>query len=70
MKPEFSEEDLKFIHYLGEAKDFQEAEGIVADFREVNRVSRSVLRKRCKLRVSGRKAGKLVRELFLTGGDI
>jgi hypothetical protein len=69
LKPEFPEEDLTFVHYLGEAEDFQEAEGIVADFREVNRVSRSFFRKRCKLRVSGRKAGELVRELFLTGDN-
>ena len=69
LRPKFSDEDLKFVRYLGEAEDFQEAAGNVADFREVNRVSHSFLRKRCKLRVSGRKAGELVRKLFLTGSS-
>ena len=67
LRSNFSEEDLKFVRYLGEAEDFQEAAGTVADFREINRVSRSFLRKRCKLRVSGRKAGELLRDLFITG---
>jgi hypothetical protein len=64
LRPSFAAEDLKFVRYLGEADDFQDAANQVADFREVNRTTRSFLRKRCRLRVSGRKAGQLVKELF------
>ena len=65
LRPSLLEEDLKFIRYLGEAEDFQEAEDNVATFRDANRGTRSFLRKRWKLRVSGRKAGKVARQLFL-----
>ena len=64
--PKFLEEDLKFIRYLGEAEDFQEAEATVSEFRGANQWTRSFCRNRFKLRVSGRKAGRLVRDLFMT----
>jgi len=69
LKPGFFDEDLKFIRYLADAEDFQEAEGNVADFRHANRWNRGFLRSRCKLRVSGRKAGKVVRQLFLISSN-
>src|SRR5579859_5195989 len=58
-------EDLKFIRHLGDSEDFQEAEATLSEFRGANRWSRNFLRTRCRLRVSGRKAGKLIRDLFL-----
>ena len=59
-------DDLKFVRHLGEAEDFQEAEATLSEFRGANRWSRNFWRNRCRLRVSGRKAGKLIRDLFLT----
>jgi len=64
--PSCWKEDLKFVRHLGDAEDFQEAEATLSEFRGANRWSRSFWRNRCKLRVSGRKAGKLARELFST----
>ncbi len=63
--PKYFADDLKLIRYLGEAEDFQEAAACVADFRDSNNSRRGFLRARCKLRVSGRKAGKLVRQIFI-----
>ena len=60
----FSHEDLKFIHHLGEAEDYQEAEATVSEFRGANVWSRGFWRHHCRLRVSGRKAGRLVKRLF------
>ena len=60
----FFEEDLKFVRYLGEAEDFREAAETVADFRDRNSGWRGFWRKRLKLRVSGRKAAQLARQLF------
>ena len=59
-------EDLKFIRNLGDAEDFQEAEATLSEFRGANRWSRNFLRNQCRLRVSGRKAGRLIRDLLLT----
>ena len=64
LNPNYFSRDFKFIRYLGEAADFQEAEASVADFRDANVASPSFWRTRCKIRVSGRKAGRLVRLLF------
>jgi len=60
----FSQDDLKFIRHLGEAEDYQEAEATVSEFRGSNVWSRNFWRHRCRLRVSGRKAGRLVKRLF------
>lgn len=59
-------EDLKFIRHLGDAEDFQEAEATLSEFRGANRWSRNFLRNQCRLRVSGRRAGRLIRDLLLT----
>src|ERR1043166_5537121 len=64
LSPDFSAEDLKFIRSLGEAEDFGEAEASVSEFRVANLWTRSFWRSRCRLRGSGAKAGKLVRQLF------
>jgi len=66
--PKFSHQDLKFVRYLGDAEDFQEAEATVSEFRGINRWGGGLWRKVLRFRVSGRKAGKLVRELYpMTG---
>jgi len=62
--PSYFDQDFKFIRYLAEATDFREAEASVADFRDANVANPSFWRTRCKIRVSGRKAGRLVRLLF------
>jgi hypothetical protein len=62
-KPDFLSEDLKFIRFLGESEGFQEAQDCVADFRGTTRASRNILWRWCRIRVSGRKAGKLARRL-------
>jgi hypothetical protein len=64
LNPDYFDEDFKFIQYLGEATDFREAEVSVADFRSGGVGNLSFWRNRCKIRVSGRKAGRLVRQLF------
>lgn len=64
--PHYWGEDLKFVRHLGDAEDFQEAEATLSEFRGANRWSRNFLRNRCKLRVSGRRAGKLIRDLYRT----
>jgi hypothetical protein len=63
--PSFSAEDMKFIRSLGEAEDFQEAEATLSEFRGANRWARNFWRGRCKLRVSGKRAGRLIRELYM-----
>jgi len=57
-------EDLKFIRYLGQATDLQEANACIADFQDSNNVSRNFWRSRVKIRMSGRKATELARQLF------
>lgn len=62
--PAFFAEDLKFIFYLGQATDFWEANASVADFQDSNAARRSFWRSRLKIRVSGRKATELARQMF------
>ncbi|MGH7971781.1 MAG: hypothetical protein ACREIC_23965, partial [Limisphaerales bacterium] len=68
--PKFSHEDVKFVRYLGEAEDFQEAEATVSEFRGASRWGRSLWRNVLRFRVSGRKAGRLVRELYPIVGKL
>ena len=68
--PSCWDEDLKFVRHLGDAEDFQEAEATLSEFRGANSWSRSFWRNRCRLRVSGRKAGTLIRDLFLTSDPV
>ena len=58
----FFANDLKFIGHLGQATDLQEANATAADFQDSTR--RSFWRSRLKIRVSGRKASELARQLF------
>lgn len=60
----FFAEDLKFIHGLGESTDLDEVRVELLDFQDFNFASRFRLRARLKLRVSGRKAHELAKNLF------
>jgi|GEM_PF-1187646 hypothetical protein len=63
---DFFFEDLKFIEALGVAVDSKEVRADAANFRDVNRHGRGFLRTAWRLRVSGRKAMRMGRELFST----
>ena len=69
LNPAFFSEDLKFIHYLSEAQDYREAAASVADFRDANLSRANGLRRRLRIRLSGRKAGRLVRRMFIDSLD-
>lgn len=60
----FFAEDFKFIRYLGAATDLQEAAVDLLNFRDVNLGKRGFWRTDLRIRVSGRKASRLVHELF------
>ena len=64
LAPDFFAEDFKFIHYLGAAAGVRDADVDVLNFRDVNLGKPSFWRTGWKIRVSGRKASRLVRELF------
>jgi hypothetical protein len=64
LMPKLFTEDLKFIMTLGTASDAWEAHKFVLAFHDTNRWNREFLRKRLKIRVSGRKAIELAHELF------
>src|SRR5262249_23735572 len=64
LSPNFFAEDLKFIRYLGASAGFREAEVDLLNFRDANTGTGSFLRTTLKLRVSGRKAGRLAQQLF------
>ena len=64
LKPDFFAEDFKFIRFLGAATDLQEATVDLLNFRDMNLGKRSFWRTDLKIRVSGRKASRLVHELY------
>ena len=66
---EFFFEDFKFVEALGLALDAKEVRADTANFRDVNRHARGFLRRAWRLRVSGRKAMRMARELFSTAGQ-
>jgi len=55
---------MKFIRYLGAATDWQEAKTDVNNFHVLNDGKPSFWREALRLRVSGRKATKLAKQLF------
>ena len=67
MNAELFKPDLSFLHYLGEATDLREVRANLADFRDTNSRRGGFWRKGLRIRVSGRKAGRLARELFARG---
>ena len=64
INPGLFESDYKFIRYLGAATDWQEAKTDVNNFYVLNEGKPSFLREAFRLRVSGRKATKLARQLL------
>jgi hypothetical protein len=66
IKNRFFATDLKFIRYLGECTDLDEAVRCAADFQDANLGKRSSLRMRFRIRLSGRKAIALARRTFPT----
>ena len=64
LKPDFFAADFKFIRYLGEVTDLQEATVDLLNFRDMTLSKRGFWRTDLKIRVSGRKASRLARELF------
>jgi len=66
---DFFFEDLKFVEALGVALDPKEVRADAANFRDVNRHARGFLRRAWRLRVSGRKAMRMARELFSAAGQ-
>ena len=65
LTPDLFSPDLKFIRRIGGASDLRDATNDVVDFNHVNTNGSGFLRTGLKLRVSGRNAGKLARQLFL-----
>ena len=66
LKPDFFEEDFKFIRSLGAALSTHEADVSVRKFRDLNLGQPSFWRTGLKIRVSGRRAIRLTHELFAT----
>ena len=66
LRPGFFDKDMKFIRYLGAATDWAEAKVDINNFSLVNIGRPTLGRKDLRLRVSGRKASRLARELLPT----
>jgi len=64
LKPDLFAEDFKFIRYLGASTGLREVGLDLLNFRDANRGKPGFWRTSLNLRVSGRKAGRLARELF------
>ncbi len=64
--PNFFREDLKFIRYLGDSSGVREAKADLLEYNDLNRGQPRFLRTGLKVRVSGRKATRLVYQLFGT----
>ncbi len=64
LNPKFFERDLRFIHYFGNAKDWQEVSAEVLALRYQDLLHPRFARNALRLRVSGRKANKLAGKLL------
>ena len=64
ISPDFFHEDFKFIRYLGDSVGVREATVDLQNYKDVNRGNRSLLRTDLKIRVSGRKANRLICQLY------
>jgi hypothetical protein len=64
LTPGFFAEDFKFIRNLGESTGVRDADVDVKNFHDVNSGKPSFWRTGWRVRVSGRKASRLARELF------
>jgi hypothetical protein len=65
LKPDFFLQDLKFLQELGAATGLRETKQEMLNFQDANMARRSFWRTGLKIRVSGRKAGRLARRLFM-----
>ncbi len=65
VNPTLFDNDRKFIRYLGAATDWQEAKTDVNNFYVLNEGKPGFWRETLRLRVSGRKATKLARQLLV-----
>ncbi len=64
LKPDFFAQDFQFVRYLGESTGSKEVVVDLLNFRDANLGRRNFWRTALKLRVSGRKAGRLAQQLF------
>jgi len=64
ISPDFFFEDFKFIRYLGDSLGVRDATVDIRNYSDVNRRSLEFFRTGLKIRVSGQKANRLVRQLF------
>ncbi len=61
--PEFFREDLKFVEYLGNCTGNRDMAVELQEFKDANRTRGGVVRMNFYLRVSGKKAKRIYREL-------
>ena len=64
LMPNFFAEDFKFIRYLGASTGLQEVSADLMNFRDANSGEPSSWRPTLKIRVSGRKARRMAKQLF------
>jgi hypothetical protein len=64
LNPGHFRRDRDFIHYFGEARDWQEATAEIADLHYQDRTEPHFARRVLRIRVSARKAGELASRLF------
>jgi len=69
LTPDLFSPDLKFIRRIGGASDLRDATNDVVDFNHLNSNGSGFWRTGLRLRVSGRKAGRLARLLFLEAAN-
>lgn len=62
--PRMFAEDFKFISYLGDSEGFRDASVDVLNFNDVNRGNPGLVRGTLRIRVSGRKATRMAKQLF------
>jgi hypothetical protein len=65
LEPDFFAEDFKFLRYLGESTGLREVGLDLLSFRDANLGKPSFWRTSLRIRVSGRKASRLARQLFV-----
>lgn len=66
LRPDVFDADLHFIRFLGEATDLREANASALDFQDANLARPNFLRRRLKIRVSGRSALRVAYAVFRT----
>ncbi|MGD0815111.1 MAG: hypothetical protein ABSA83_16040 [Verrucomicrobiota bacterium] len=64
LKPDYFDRDLRFAHYFGNAKDWQEATAEIVSLCYEDHIQPRFARNTLRLRVSGRKANELALKFF------